>query len=212
MTNENGIEAPTDQQHHHDGGELHDAQRFVARLGNALDVLPPEIDGDENGEKCSRGTVVQDERDMRVGQQFIDHAGEILARGDAADGPCENVIEHQRRNRELREGAAEGFLNHAVNAATHEHAAALDVNRAHAIAENHHGQDEPRGGLADEALRLAAGVICGRSEIVEHNRGRAPEGNEGEHGRGGHDDARDVDCAGGTRCRFAGGGSHSAVD
>jgi hypothetical protein len=38
--------APDDQQHHHDGGDHHDLQRFLAGFVDALDVLPPEIQGD----------------------------------------------------------------------------------------------------------------------------------------------------------------------
>src|ERR1700733_5840703 len=42
------IKTPADQHHHHDGGELHDAQSFAAGFGHALDILPPEIKRDDD--------------------------------------------------------------------------------------------------------------------------------------------------------------------
>ena len=39
-----GVSAPRDQHDHHHRGELHDPERFFARFGNPLDVLPPEIE------------------------------------------------------------------------------------------------------------------------------------------------------------------------
>ena len=49
-----GVAAPTDQDHYHHGGDLHDAHRLVAGFRNALDVLPPEIQGDADREGGSR--------------------------------------------------------------------------------------------------------------------------------------------------------------
>ena len=47
---ENGEHAPADDDHAHDGGELHDAQGFVAGFVHADDVRPPEIKGDADGQ------------------------------------------------------------------------------------------------------------------------------------------------------------------
>ena len=46
-----GVKTPSNEYHHHHSGELHDAKGFPARFGNALDIFPPEIegDGDSNG-------------------------------------------------------------------------------------------------------------------------------------------------------------------
>ena len=38
------MSAPADDQHAHDGGELHDPQGFVAGFVDADDVGPPEIE------------------------------------------------------------------------------------------------------------------------------------------------------------------------
>src|SRR4051812_48990616 len=45
----NGDNAPHDQDDYHDRGDLHDAQCFLAGLVNALNVLPPEIHHDPDG-------------------------------------------------------------------------------------------------------------------------------------------------------------------
>ena len=43
-------QAPSDQDHDHDGGDLHDAQRLHARFVHAQNVLAPEVQGREHGE------------------------------------------------------------------------------------------------------------------------------------------------------------------
>ena len=53
---EDRVGAPKEQDDHHDGGDLHDLQGFVAGLVDALDVLPPVISGDEDG-NGGRGEV-----------------------------------------------------------------------------------------------------------------------------------------------------------
>ena len=125
---------------------------------------------------------------MRVSEQLVQHANEILARRDAADRSGENVIEHQRRNGKLRQRSAQRFFHHAVHAAAHEHAAALDVHGANRVREQHDAENEPGSGLADELLGLTARVIGRRSEVVEDDRRGAPERNERQHGRSGHED------------------------
>src|SRR6185295_6038832 len=42
--------APDDQDRHHYGGDLHDAQRLPAGFVDALDVLPPKIGCDQHRE------------------------------------------------------------------------------------------------------------------------------------------------------------------
>ena len=182
------VETPSDEYHHHHGGELHDAKGFPARFGNALDVLPPEIEGD--GDSHGRGgrIDVEMQRDVRVGEQLVEHADEILACRNAADRAGEDVIKHQRRNGELREGSSQRFFHHAVHTAAHEHAAALDVHGSHRIRKQHDAENEPGSGLADELLGFTACVIGGGSEVVEDDRCGAPERDERQHGRSGHED------------------------
>ena len=43
-------QAPDDQDHHHHGGDLHDAQRLLARFVHADDVLAPEVERHHDGE------------------------------------------------------------------------------------------------------------------------------------------------------------------
>ena len=47
-------QAPADQNDHHQRGELHDAQRFLAGFVNADDILAPEINGHGDGENCRK--------------------------------------------------------------------------------------------------------------------------------------------------------------
>jgi len=93
---------------------------FAAGLFNALDVLPPVIDGHDGGN--DRRGVIHIELEgvvVRIHQggwkpvavvghchQFIHQAGNILAGGNTRDRPCKDVIEHQRRNADLGEGAS----------------------------------------------------------------------------------------------------------
>ena len=50
-----GNEAPDDQENHHYGGDLHDAQRLFAGLVDALGILPPKVRGHDDSE--GRGEV-----------------------------------------------------------------------------------------------------------------------------------------------------------
>src|ERR1700674_3915820 len=109
------VNAPGDQHHHHDSGELHDPQRLAARFRNALDVLPPEIQGDEHRDGCGGCVYGQMKGQFRVVEELVEDAYQILTCGDTADRACENVVEHQRRDGKLRESAAERFFYDAVD-------------------------------------------------------------------------------------------------
>ena len=61
---------------------------------------------------------------------------------------------------QLGERAAQGFLDHAINAAAREHAAAFHVHRAHRKAEQHDAENEPRG---RRAHRLFGDAACVKS-------------------------------------------------
>ena len=116
---------------------------------------------------------------------IFDEARQILPGRNGADGAGEHVVEQQRGHRKLGQRAAHGFLDYAVHAAAHEHAAGLDIESAHAVAEQHHRQNEPGGALADDLLGVTAGVISRRSKVGKDNGGRPPERDEGQHHRGG---------------------------
>jgi hypothetical protein len=88
-------------------------------------------------------------------------------------------VKHQRGHAELGERSAERLLNGAVDAAADKHAAAFHVHGADRVGEQHDGQDEPGSGLADVSFGFTAGVIGGRSQVVQDDGCGAPEGNEG---------------------------------
>ena len=62
---------------------------------------------------------------------FVEQADDVLASRHAGDGSGEDVIEHQGRNAELGQGAAQRFFHYAVDAAADEHGAAFHVDRPH---------------------------------------------------------------------------------
>ena len=69
---------------------------------------------------------------MRAVDELVHQSGNVLPRGNAGDRPGQDVVEHQRRDADLGEGAAHRFLDDAIDAAADEHRAAFDVDRAHA--------------------------------------------------------------------------------
>ena len=166
----NRVNAPTDEDDHHNGDQLHNVQGFFAGFGNALGIFPPEIDSDDDGEAGSDDVdITRRERcggKVRVGEQFANETADVLAGSNAADRAGQNVIKHQRGHAEFCQRAAERLFHRAVDAAAHEHAAAFDVYRAHGIRKQHDRQDEPGSGLADVAFGFTAGVVRGRSEVV----------------------------------------------
>src|SRR5208283_2194494 len=180
VADQNGVDAPGDQDHDHDGGDLHDAHGLLAGFVDALNVVPPEIGRAHDGEARGADTRRNVQAEMDVIGSFVDEADDVLARGDATDGARQDVIEHQGGDAEFGQRAAHGFLDHAVDAAAHEHAAAFDVDGAHGIGKQHDAEDEPRCGLADVGFRFATGVIGRGSEVVEYDGCGAPEGNEAQ--------------------------------
>ena len=119
-------------------------------------------------------------------QELVQQTHQVQARRHAADGSGQNVVEHERRNRELGQGSAHGLLHHAIHTAAHEHAAALDVDRTDRVGEQHDGEDEPGSGFANEVLGNGARIEGGGAHVVEHDRGRPPERDKRQHGGGGH--------------------------
>ena len=176
------IAAPNEHNADHSAGHIHDAKRFFARLVNALNVFPPEIDGDDNGEYCRTAIHRKADASMKMFQQLIQHSDQVQACRHTADRTGQNVIEHQRRDGELGQRGTHRLLDHAIHAATDEHAATLDVKRRYRTGKQHNPKDEPGRRLADEVLGDCARVEGRRTHIVEHNCGYAPKRNECEHG------------------------------
>ena len=186
-------QAPDDQHHHHHGGDLHDLQRPLAGFVHALDVLPPEIDGHHDGKDRgrTRSSGPCERRMAEVVESVGQEAREVLSGGDRADRAGQDVVEQQRRDRELGQRAAHRLLDHAVHAAAHEHGAGLDVEGAHRVAEEHDRQHEPGRALADDLFGVAAHVVGRRRQIAQHDGRSPPEGDEGQHHRGGDEDLDD---------------------
>ena len=151
---------------------MYDAQSLLAGLFDALDVLPPVIDGHRGGEDGGGGIHVELEgvvvrvhqsrrKPVAIGrdyQEFVHQSCNVLAGGNAGDGSRQNVVEHQRRDAELGEGAPQGFLHHAVDAAAGKHRTAFDVDRAHRETEEHDAEDEPRSSRAHRLFSDASGI------------------------------------------------------
>ena len=145
---------------------MHDAERLAARLVNALDIVPPEVQrhdepksGGEEIRRHARGEV------HRFGR-FIDQAAQVLAGADAADGAGEDVVEDQSGNRKAGHERTHGVAHHDIDAAAHEHAAAFHVHRAHGEAEQHDAQDEPGRAGADGLFSDSTSVEGRRREIA----------------------------------------------
>src|SRR5271167_1919017 len=68
----NRVDAPADQDHDHDGGDLHDAHGLLAGFGDALDVVPPEVDGNENGEAGGAKSWRDVQTQMNVVEGFVE--------------------------------------------------------------------------------------------------------------------------------------------
>src|SRR3989475_4928502 len=117
---------------------------------------------------------------IRSSSSFVSPTMYWPARRDAADRAGQHVVEHEGRHRELGERPPHRLLDDAVDAATHEHGAGLDVDAAHGIREQHDRADVPGRGLADRLLDDAADVVHRRRHVAEDDRGGAPEGDEDE--------------------------------
>src|ERR1700687_1511143 len=106
VAHQDGVNAPANQDDDHDGRNLHDAHGFLAGFVDALDVVPPEVNGADNRKAGSAkiGRDVKSNVDVVGG--FVEQAGDVLAGGHAADGAGQNVVEHQGRNTELCNGPA----------------------------------------------------------------------------------------------------------
>ena len=128
------------------------------------------------------------QRAVHVHAHVLDEACQVLPGGNGADGAGQHIVEKQRRDRKLGQRSAHGFFDHAVNAAADEHAAGFDIERPHRIAEQHDAENEPGSAFADDFLGVAAGVISGRCQVRQDDGGGPPEGNEGQHHRGGDED------------------------
>ena len=182
---ENGDQAPDDENHHHYGGDLHDAERLLAGFMETDHVLAPEVNGDRRGEHRGEvGRVHVQAGNLQVFAGLVDQPAKVKARADTADGTGQDVVEHQGGDRELGQGATHGLVHHLIHAAAHEHAAAFDVDGAHRVREQHDGQDEPGRSFADGLLGDAAHIVGRGSQIAQHNGCRSPEGDKRQHDGG----------------------------
>src|SRR5215471_16535879 len=140
--NPNRHQGPGDHHDYHDAGHVHDLQSLSTRLRDAFNVFPPKIDGDHGCEYRGSKIHWKSEAPVHGLEQIIQESRQILTRGHAADWTGQDIVEHQGGDGELCQCAAHGFLDHAVNAAAHKHAAALDVHGSNGVGKEHDGQDE----------------------------------------------------------------------
>ena len=167
--------APDEEGNHHDGGDLHDAQRFAAGFVDAPDVAAPEVGGDQHAKTGGEEVGRNARGDVAALGKLVDQVAEIQSGADHADRSGENIVEDQRRDRETRHEVSHGVAHHDIHSAAHEHAARFQVHGADREAEEHDREDEPRRAFPDGVLHDAARIESGRCEIAEHHRGGAPE-------------------------------------
>ena len=129
---------------------------------------------------------------VRAIDQLVDQSGDVVTGRNARDRPGKDVVEHQRRDTDLGKGGSQRFLYVAVDAAAREHGAALHVHHAHRHRKTHHAQDEPGRGFSHCLFGDADGVKRRRTQVVEDDGRRPPEGDESEHHRTGYDDSYSV--------------------
>src|SRR5215471_4698790 len=85
MAKPDGIQAPANQDHDHHSRELHDAHCFLAGFGNALDVVPPEIKGNENGEERGASSRRDLESNVEIVEGFVEETDDVLTGRYATD-------------------------------------------------------------------------------------------------------------------------------
>src|ERR1700686_559118 len=134
-----GKRRPGQQDDHHDGGDLHDAESFLAGLLDTLGIFPPVINRNDQSEYYGRHVDVEVRGAMEdvvdgagnpavyVGgdKGFVDQTDDVLASRHPGDRSGEDVIEHQGGDAELGQGAAQGFFHDPIDAAADEHGTAF---------------------------------------------------------------------------------------
>src|SRR6185503_978999 len=133
-----------------------------------------EISGYRDAEEHRKGIRVCPPVLMKSLTELIQQPSQILPGADGADWAGKNIVNHEGRYGEFGDSGANAVLDNNVDAAANEHATAFKVDRADRIAEEHHGNNHPRGRLADRLLRDPSDVVHGGREVVEHDRGCAP--------------------------------------
>src|SRR5450759_5099161 len=147
-----GDGAPDEEGGHHDGGDLHDAQRLAAGFVDALDVAPPEVGGDNHAEPGGEEMGGNAGGDVAGLGEFVEQVAEVQSGADHADGSGQDVIEDEGRNGEARHEVSHGVAHHDIDSAAHEHAARFQVHGTDREAENHDGEDEPWRAWPDGGL------------------------------------------------------------
>src|SRR5262245_25254789 len=135
----------------------------------AFDIPPPEVTRNSDGnDGCQMidGVLGGITGVAEIRNGLSDKSNDILAGRHTRDRSGEYVIEHQRRDAEFCKRPTHRLFDYAVDAAAREHRAALDVNRAHRITEEHHAEDEPGCSPPHGLLGYAASIESGRGEIV----------------------------------------------
>src|ERR1700676_385365 len=88
-----GDRAPNYEDDDHDGRDDHDLQSFAAGFMNALDIFPPKVEGDEDGEGCGKGVLRKVWNGMvRITGDIFYETGQILARRNRADVSGQYVV------------------------------------------------------------------------------------------------------------------------
>ena len=67
-------QAPHDQYHHHNRGDLHNLHGLITALVDTLSVLPPEIQDDQNSESSRKTVLWQLKRVTRIPADVFDES------------------------------------------------------------------------------------------------------------------------------------------
>src|SRR5260370_20933422 len=132
MPQHGSVNAPADQQDHHDGDQLHDVQRFFARFSYALGVLPPEICRDDDGEgggDTGDGGFRKGSAQVSMLGEIAEQATEIVTGGNTANRPREGVVERQPPAAAILQHASKGMPLPAEQNNTHALAEPVRVYR-----------------------------------------------------------------------------------
>ena len=107
-------------------------------------VPPPEVHRDEGCDGDGDPVYGELGCESRRGCDVIEEAADVETCRNSTDRTRQHVVEQKRGDRHFGELRPHGFLDDSIHATSHKHRGALDVDRAHAVREQHDGENEPR--------------------------------------------------------------------
>ena len=124
-----GDGTPDQEDHHHHGRDLHDAQSSAARFMHAPDILPPEVNGDQHAQSRREGVHLHSRGLVQHFEDLIEQRTQILARADHADGSGQDVIEDQGRYGQFGKNWSHAVPDHDVTRYRRALVSAIPISR-----------------------------------------------------------------------------------